>query len=178
MKPVKKSVIAITITGVLTGTALAALADTTKGKPFEGAAVQNIVVLEQYPTEVQGGSIPVKDETEEAMGTKAKLSSAQAAAIARKALPGKVVEAKLGEENGYLIWEIEVVGAKGQQAQLKIDAGNGRLLAAETGEDEQRKGVEGREDRDGDHEGRNEGSHTSGKDWHGSHRGSHHVEPA
>jgi hypothetical protein len=37
MKSVRRSVISITVTGVLTGTALAALADTAKGKPFEGA---------------------------------------------------------------------------------------------------------------------------------------------
>ena len=36
MKSVPRSVVLITVTGVLSGSALAALADTAKGKPFEG----------------------------------------------------------------------------------------------------------------------------------------------
>jgi uncharacterized membrane protein YkoI len=156
MQQVKKTVIAITITGVLTGSALAALADSAKGKPFEGVVVEDVVVMEQFPTEVQNGSIQVKHASQQAMVAKTRLSSNQAADIAIQALPGKVVETRLDEENGYLIWDIEVIGDTGQLTQLKIDAGNGHLLAMESGDKEQH---------DGDREDRDEGRHSSWKFW-------------
>lgn len=144
-----KSLIAITVAGVLAGTALITLAGNAKGKAFEGVTVNDIVVVEQFPAEVQIGSIQLKDDNEQAMATKAKLSSKDAAEIARRALPGKVVETRLSGENGYLIWEVEAVGDKGQEAHLKIDAGNSRLLAIEAGEDGEHQDGDC-EDRDGE----------------------------
>lgn len=148
MKSVPKRVILITVTGVLTGTALAALADTAKGKPFEGVVVEDVVVVDQFPTEVQGGSVQVKDDKEAALLAQAKLTSGEAARIAEKALSGKVVETQLEEENGYLVWEVELIGDQGQEHQLKIDAGDGRLLAIEAGEKGEHEEVNDREDRD------------------------------
>ncbi len=126
MQQVKRTIIAITVTGVLTGSALAALADTAKGKPFSGVVVEDVVVMEQFPKEVHIGSIQVKHDSYQAMAAKTRLSSNQAADIATKALPGKVVETRLEDENGYLIWDVEVIGDTGQLTQLKIDAGNGQ----------------------------------------------------
>jgi uncharacterized membrane protein YkoI len=170
MKSLRKSVISITVTGVLTGTALAALADTAKGKPFEGVVVEDVVVVEQFPTEVQSGSVEVKDASETALLTGAKITSGEAARIAEKALPGKVVETRLDEENGYLVWEVEIVGERGQETQLKIDAGNGRLLAVEADqigehEDEDEDDRDDRDDRDhdGDREDRDDEKHSGWK---------------
>ena len=95
--------------------------------------MRDAVVLERLPSEVQKGSIAIKGNTEEAMVAKVRVSPEQAAEIARRALPGTVVEIRLDGENGDLIWEAVVVGNNGQVAQLKIDAGNGRLLASEWG---------------------------------------------
>ena len=94
MNRVKTSIIAITVTCVLTGSALAVLADTASGKPFEGVVVKDVVALEQFPAEVQSGSIQVKGESEEDMATSIKLSADQAVIIAARALPGKVIEVK------------------------------------------------------------------------------------
>lgn len=165
MKSVRKSVISITVTGVLTGTALAALADTAKGKPFEGVVVEDVVVVEQFPTEVQSGSVQVKDDSEAALLARAKISSGEAARIAEKALPGKAVETRLDEENGYLVWEVEIVGDQGQETQLKIDAGNGRLLAVEADRKGEHEDEDDRDDRDGDREDRDEEKHSSWKFW-------------
>ncbi|MCG6863206.1 MAG: PepSY domain-containing protein [Chromatiaceae bacterium] len=159
MKSVRRSVISITVTGVLTGTALAALADTAKGKPFEGVVVEDVVVVEQFPTEVQSGSVQVKDDSETALLARAKITSGEAARIAEKALPGKAVETRLDEENGYLVWEVEIAGDQGQETQLKIDAGDGRLLAVEA-------------DRKGEHEDENdrdEEKHSGWKFWEEDH---------
>lgn len=179
MKPMKKTLVAITVTGVLTGTALAALADNAKGKPFEGVLVEDIVVIEQFPTEVQKGSIRVDNDNEHALVQKVKIDSGDAAAIAVKALPGSVVETRLDDENGYLIWDVEVVGTNGRAVQLKIDAGNGYLLAMEAGEDGEHEGMEGGEDgehRDGDREDRGEGKHSSWKFWEDNDRDDQHED--
>lgn len=172
MKPVRRHVIAITVTGALTGSAVAALADTAEGKPFEGVVVEDVIVVDQFPTEVQGGSIAVNDDDERAMVAQAKIASGDAARIAQTALPGQVVETQLGDENGFLVWEVEVIDDKGQEAQLKIDAGDGRLLAVEAGNQAEHEGEGDREDRngdrddhDGDREDRDEDKHSRWKFW-------------
>jgi uncharacterized membrane protein YkoI len=163
MRSVRRSVISIAITGLLTGTTLAALADTAKGKPFEGVMVEGAVVVDQFPTEVQSGSVQVKDESEAALLAQAKITSGEAARIAEKALPGKVVETRLDEDNGYLVWKVELIGDQGQEHQLSIDAGNGRLLAIEAGEKDEHEEANDREDRD-EHE------HSRWKFWEGNDR--------
>jgi len=175
MKPIRKSVIAITVTGVLTGTAVAALADTAKGKPFEGVVVEDVVILEQFPAEVQSGSVQAKDEGEKAMAARAKITSSEAARIAQTALPGKVIETQLDDENGYLVWEVEVIGDQGQEAQLKIDAGDGRLLAVEAGEQGEHEGASDRKDRDGDQD-RDDEKHSSWKFWEDDDQDERHAE--
>ncbi len=70
------------------------------------------------------------------MAGQARITASKAAKIATTALPGKVIEIKLDDENGYLIWEVEIIDANGHETQLKIDAGNGRLLVAESEDDE------------------------------------------
>jgi hypothetical protein len=157
MKLAKKSIIVITVTGALTGSALAAFADTAKGQPFEGVVVEDVVVIDQLPTEVQSGSVPIRDDNEQRMAAKSKISSSQAADIAVGAVPGKVVETRLDDENGYLVWEVETIGEQGRQAQLKIDAGNGRLLAIQTGDQE--------ESQHGDREEPEHEKHSSWKFW-------------
>jgi uncharacterized membrane protein YkoI len=138
MKTVSKTLIALTAGGLLAG-GLATLASadpaqTGQDQAFAGVVVEDVVVMEQLPKEVQSGSIKLTDDSEEVMAAQSRISAVQAARIAATALPGKVVELKLDDENGYLIWGAEVIADQGQEAQLKIDAGNGRLLA---GEDEE-----------------------------------------
>ena len=135
MQALKITLISLAIAGLL-GSSFAVLADTAKGKLFEGLVVEDIVVIEQLPREVQSGSVQVKNDDDAAMAGQAKVTSSEAAKIATTALPGKVIETKLDDENGYLVWEVEIIGTDGHETQLKIDAGNGRLLAAEREDDE------------------------------------------
>lgn len=167
MKSVKKSLIAIAVTTALAGAAVTTQADDAKGKTFDGVVVEGVVVMEQFPAEVQKGSIQVKDDNEQARAQQAKIDSSEAAAIAARALPGKVVKTKLDDENGYLIWEVEVLGDKDQETQLKIDAGNGHLLAIDAGEEGDHQDGDHRdgEHKDGDHEDREDEKHSSWKFW-------------
>ncbi|MGB5453696.1 MAG: PepSY domain-containing protein [Sedimenticolaceae bacterium] len=157
MKKLQATVIALTLGGVLAGSGMYAFAENAKksdAKPFEGIVVEDVIVMEQLPTEVQSGSIKVGDANEQAMAKLAKLDAANALQIAAQAAPGKVIELQLDEENGFLIWEVTQMTPKGEELQLKLDAGDGRLLAAELG--------------DADHndaDDRDEGKHSSWKFW-------------
>ncbi len=155
MKKLHATVVALTMGSVLAGSGMYAFAENTgnaDAKPFEGIVVEGIVVVEQLPTEVQSGSIKVGDANEQAMANMAKLDAFDALQIAAKASPGKVVELQLDDENGFLIWEVAEMTPDGKELQLKLDAGDGRLLAAETGEHN-------------DAEDRDEGKHSSWKFW-------------
>ena len=104
------------------------------------------------------GSIQVKEdevagesEQEESarLSDKAEVSEQDAKAAALAAVGGgTVTDSELGNENGSLIWEIEVTKTDGSQVEVKVDAGNGTVLAQEA-EDED--GTEdGTEDEDED----------------------------
>lgn len=66
----------------------------------------------------------------------AKITKAEAIAAAEAEAGGKATEAELGSENGALVFEVEV----GSQ-EVKIDAGNGKVLRVET-DDDDRSGVD------------------------------------
>ena len=64
--------------------------------------------------------------------------------------PGQVAQARLDDEDGYLVWQIDVKHDKGI-TEIAVDAGNSKVLAAEAEEND------GHEDEgDEGHEGHNE----------------------
>jgi uncharacterized membrane protein YkoI len=46
-----------------------------------------------------------------------------------------VKEAELGDENGFVVWEVEVQASDGTFQEVKVDAGNGQILAQEAEDD-------------------------------------------
>ncbi|MCP5315579.1 MAG: hypothetical protein H6955_18615 [Chromatiaceae bacterium] len=100
-----------------------------------GIQVTEAVTIAQLPTDVQGGSIGADSGCTQTILDTVKLDAADAIRIATMAVPGRVMAVQLDEENGFLMWEVSEWGADGRRIQLKLDAGNGRLLAAETGDD-------------------------------------------
>jgi len=94
--------------------------------------VPQTTIIHGVPTEVMHGSIKVNEETPKAqLVARALISVEQAIAIAKKKSVGKVLSAKLEEEDGFLVWTIGMVIAPTVVIELRIDAGNGELLAAE-----------------------------------------------
>lgn len=98
------------------------------------------------PTDLKG-SIQIKRTEEADLVDMAKISLDQAVKDALQAVPGKAVRAELEEENGYLVYGVEVVGANHQATDVKVDAGTGKILTTQ-----QDKG-----DREGDREEHEEG---------------------
>lgn len=83
-----------------------------------------------YRSSVQ---IPIVDRTdaqeEIAMAKVARISLEQARAIAQKAVPqGRISEAELDNEDGNVVYEIEVMLGK-QERSVIVDAGNGAILS-------------------------------------------------
>jgi uncharacterized membrane protein YkoI len=114
--------------GVFAGSAIPAPATTTTQQEKDS----NV----QEPSYV--GSIKVvegshSNETDEAaaLQTSAKIlqSDAEKAALAKVA--GTVVKTTLDNENGYLVYAVEVRDAANAVSDVKVDAGNGTVLTVE-----------------------------------------------
>ncbi|MEP7082961.1 MAG: PepSY domain-containing protein [Chloroflexota bacterium] len=78
----------------------------------------------------------------EALAGLATVSEADARAAALSAVPGEVVQTELDNENGFLVWSVEVRDAAGAVTDVKIDAGNGAVLGTEADDDGAEEGVE------------------------------------
>lgn len=90
------------------------------------------------PNEVKSSSIQVKENAREEQASflkLAKITQQQAEAAALKVQPGKVVKAKLDDEDGYLVWQIDIKHGKGT-TEFAVDPGNGQVLAAEAEDDD------------------------------------------
>lgn len=107
----------------------------------------------KLPDEVKSASIKVPEDTESQadFAKLARVGQQEAEAAALAVQPGQVVQAKLDDEDGYLVWQIDVKHDKGT-TEIAVDAGNSKVLAAEAEEND------GHEDEgDEGHEGRNKG---------------------
>jgi uncharacterized membrane protein YkoI len=100
------------------------------------------------------GSIHVKSDDEAVYGDMAKISLDSAVSAALKAVPGKLLKVELENENGFLVYGVEIAKADHQVADVKVDAGNGKVLKIDADQDNH-EGHEG-EDFDNGHEEVNE----------------------
>ncbi len=80
--------------------------------------------------EVQNGSIRVQQE-EAAYPGLAQITLEQAKDVAMANVQGEVLKIELEEENGFLVYGIEVVAPDKTVTDVKIDAGNGDILLVE-----------------------------------------------
>ncbi|MGN2392800.1 PepSY domain-containing protein [Pelomicrobium sp. G1] len=118
-------------------TALSLVAALGTGAAFAAGAID-------FPDEVKSSSIklPRGVESQAEFAKHAKVAQQEAEAAALSALPGEVVKAKLDDEDGYLVWQIDVKHTTGV-TEVAVDAGNAKVLAMEAEDDD-------------DHEDRNE----------------------
>ena len=59
----------------------------------------------------------------------ATVNQAQAEKAATDAVPGTVSKTDLGNENGFVVYNVEITGADGTVTEVAIDAGNASVLA-------------------------------------------------
>ncbi len=119
---------------------------------FSGIVVTALVAIGVVSAKEAGltGSIRVKSDGEAALAGMAKISLDSALKEALKAVQGTVLRAELENENGYLVYAVEIAKADHQTMDVKVDAGNGKVLKVETDQKdhEDREG----EDSDNGHE--------------------------
>lgn len=99
---------------VLTGALLFGLGGYSVASAKDKAAIQ--------------GSIAIKGKSKSEYSSLAKISLQDAIAAAGKSTSGKVTEAALDKENGFLVYEIEVTMPDQSRKELLIDAGDGKIL--------------------------------------------------
>lgn len=75
------------------------------------------------------GSIPLAGVKNTPLHSLAKISLSEAVAIADRESKGKVVEAMLGHESGYLTYTVIAASSDKTVTEFCIDAGNGQVLS-------------------------------------------------
>jgi uncharacterized membrane protein YkoI len=80
-------------------------------------------------------SIPVSDKKTADLPDMAKISMSDALNKAQAKVPGKPVQVELENEDGYLIYEVEIVRPDKSVMELDVDAGNGAILKMEKEKD-------------------------------------------
>jgi len=112
-----------------------------------GKDAQNEVQEPSYVGSIKVTDSNAKDEGSEsqALAGLAKISAADAEKAALAKVSGTVIKTSLDNENGYLVYSVEVKDAQGKVFDVKVDAGNGTVLATEasSGSEEKARTEEG-----------------------------------
>ncbi len=94
------------------------------------------------------GSIKVNDTNEQDEASEqtmleklAKISQADAEQIALKEVSGTVVKTSLDNENGYVVYSVEIKDTQGKAFEVKVDAGNGKVLVKEEGDENEKEEI-------------------------------------
>jgi uncharacterized membrane protein YkoI len=103
------------------------------------------------------GSVSALGHNESSVQEMANIDQAAAEQAALKAVPGTVHETELEtSDNGYVVYDIEVAGNDGQSHEVKVDAGNGKILHQDSEEEadeaDGRSDTEDADDESGDTE--------------------------
>lgn len=98
---------------------------------------------------------PEKDEAAK-LQSLATVTADQAKSSALAAVPGTAKAPELDNEDGNVVWSVEVTKVDGTVTDVKVDAGNGKVLAQET--DTENDG--GKDNQSGDESGNESGTET------------------
>lgn len=94
-----------------------------------GLIVAGVSLATSDDSGVRGGTIRLEKQVEADFPALAKTTFDQAIAKALEAVHGKVLQTGLENENGFLVYNVEVVTADNSIVDVKVDAGSGEVLA-------------------------------------------------
>ncbi|MBO0918459.1 PepSY domain-containing protein [Streptomyces laculatispora] len=83
-----------------------------------------------------GGDARTSAGSSTASGDAARVAVGDAARAAVRAVPGTVTEAELDDEDGRLVWELDVYGSDKAWHDVTVDPGNGRVLGKHVDNDD------------------------------------------
>jgi len=92
-------------------------------------AVAGMSLADSDETEIRNGTIRIEKQSEAQFPSMAKISMEQAVKQALNAVQGQILKTELEDENGFLVYGIEVVTADKAIVHVKVDAGSGKILA-------------------------------------------------
>ena len=90
--------------------------------------------------DMKPGSVNVKGISFQKYAGMAKIDYSRAAEIALEKNPGIILEIELENEDGYLIYGVELATQTGNVIELMVDAGNGEILGREIEDDGEENG--------------------------------------
>lgn len=152
MKKIIAGAAAATVLTVGAGAALAAQ------QPQETTGAPAAQQQEQEPSFNGSVAAPAETEANDATETSqsdaaeakqleslAKIDQAAAEKAALDAVPGEVQQTELDNENGSVVYSVEILGQDGKFQEVVVDAGDGKILAQQAEEDEGQEGPEANE---------------------------------
>ncbi|MEF3169319.1 MAG: PepSY domain-containing protein [Deltaproteobacteria bacterium] len=101
--------------------------------------LSGVVMARDGGGEIQHGTISVSGHDEAAYPSLATVTFEQAVQKASEAVPGSVLKTQLEDENGFLVYGIEMVTPDRKVMEIKVDAGSGEVLAMEPDEQDDEK---------------------------------------
>ena len=117
-----------------------------------GLAVSGASFAKSDVSKVSGGTIRIEKLAEADFPSVAKLTSDQAVQMALATVPGKVLKTELENENGFLVYGVEVVTPDKTIMDIKVDAGSGKVLAMNKDKADGKEHESGKHDSDRDSE--------------------------
>lgn len=114
------------------------------GGAVAAAAVGGIATLAGAQSDSSPSTSAPADESGEsaALQSQAKITPDQAKQAALAAVPGTADKVELENENGTVVYGVEVTDSAGQKTDVKVDAGNGSVVSKEV-DTENDNGAEG-----------------------------------
>jgi uncharacterized membrane protein YkoI len=93
-----------------------------------GLFVANLCLADDDDDEITSGSIRIAGESLPDLTYKASVSLVEAVEIAQNEVEGKAWFAAIENENGFLVYDIEIITAERNVVDFIIDAGTGEIL--------------------------------------------------
>ncbi len=75
-------------------------------------------------------------EEQKQLEKEATVTKGESIAIALKEVPGKVKDAELEDEDGVVVYTVDVIDDKGEEKEIVVDAKSGKVLKVEVEEDD------------------------------------------
>jgi uncharacterized membrane protein YkoI len=120
---------------------------------FAGVSI-GVSMADSDDSEIHNGTIRVEKQSEAEFPSMAKISMDQAIQKALASVQGLVLKTELEDENGFLVYGVEVATADKVIMDVKVDAGSGKVLAMDqdTVDKNERGGYRDRDEDENEHE--------------------------
>ena len=118
-----------------------------------GLSVAGSSFAKSAGTATPSGTIQVGNHAESDFPALAKITMDQAVQKALATVQGQVLKTELEDENGFLVYGVEVVTADKSIVDVKVDAGSGTVLAQEQDKFDESEGHHGRDESEREHGG-------------------------